>query len=221
MKITVNDIKEWFGRFNDEYFGGELPQPRLMLSKASTRLGSMAYRRRRKLFSTELYDFTIRISTCYDLTQKEYRDVLVHEMIHLYIAYKGLHDTSPHGQVFRSIMERLNRTHGLNMSVSASVNKEKREGGVPEDKTYLVLALRMVNGDRMLSVVNPRYALSIDRRLGTIRQVEHREWFSSTDKYFFGFPAVRSLRGRKVKKELFDEMTGKMTAVKLGTKSTN
>ena len=86
MKITVNDIKEWFGRFNDEYFGGELPQPRLMLSKASTRLGSMAYRRRRKLFSTELYDFTIRISTCYDLTQKEYRDVPVHEMIHLYIA---------------------------------------------------------------------------------------------------------------------------------------
>lgn len=221
MNITLNDIKEWFGRFNDEYFGGELPQPRLMLSKASTRLGTMAYRRRRKLFSTELYDFTIRISTCYDLTEKEYRDVLVHEMIHLYIAYKGLRDTSPHGQIFRSIMERLNRTHSLNMSVSASVKKERREGGVPEGKTYLVLALRMANGDRMLSVVNPRYALTIDRRLRAISQIERHEWFCSTDSYFFGLPAVRSLRGRKVTKELFDDMTGKMKAVKLGMKSTN
>ena len=44
--------------------------------------------------------------------------MLLHEMIHYYIAYNNIQDTAPHGDVFKAMMNRLNREYGWNMKVS-------------------------------------------------------------------------------------------------------
>lgn len=119
MNLTVEILKEWFVRFNADYFDGTLPLPRLALSRARTRLGSISYKRRRRWLKTEVYDFCIRVSTYYACSERDYQNVLLHEMIHYYIAYHRLRDTSAHGRLFRKMMAELNIRYGWQISISA------------------------------------------------------------------------------------------------------
>lgn len=63
MQVDKLWMEHWFAIFNKEYFDGELPLPRLALSRSRTRLGSMACKRVKRLFKSEKFtDFAIRLS---------------------------------------------------------------------------------------------------------------------------------------------------------------
>ena len=113
-------MEEWFKRFDQEYFGGKLPLPELGLTRAKTRLGQLAFKRSSRWGRTKLYDFKLSMSTYYDMTDKQAKSVLLHEMIHYIIGYTGLKDTAPHGVVFRGMMDSLNRKHGWDIRVMTS-----------------------------------------------------------------------------------------------------
>ena len=49
MTLTTDILRTWFRQFNTDYFGSELPMPRIVLSKARTRLGTMACKCTRRL----------------------------------------------------------------------------------------------------------------------------------------------------------------------------
>lgn len=198
-------MRAWFDTFNRQYFNGELPLPRLALGSSRTRLGSMSCRRRRTLTGWKFSDFAIRLSTYYDCTEREMQTVLLHEMIHYYIAWKGIRDDAPHGSVFRSIMNRLNTRHGWDISVSASMRGRKTAAPHNDRRPRLVLALENSRGECFLTVVNPRYAAQLKLRLKNAADATQRAWFVSTDPFFSDFTTVRSLRARKVKREVFDE----------------
>lgn len=84
-------MEQWFTTFNEQYFDGGLPLPRLALSRSKTRLGSMSCKRvTRLLRGTKFSDFTIRLSNYYDLSERDFQNVLLHEMIHYHIAYTEL-----------------------------------------------------------------------------------------------------------------------------------
>lgn len=198
-------MRAWFDTFNRQYFNGELPLPRLALGNSRTRLGSMSCRRRRTLTGWRFSDFAIRLSTYYDCTEREMQTVLLHEMIHYYIAWKGIRDDAPHGSVFRSIMNRLNTRHGWDISVSTSMRGRKTAAPHNDRRPRLVLALENSRGECFLTVVNPRYAAQLKSRLKNAVDATQRAWFVSTDPFFSDFTTVRSLRARKVKREVFDE----------------
>lgn len=198
-------MRAWFDTFNRQYFNGELPLPRLALGNSRTRLGSMSCKRRRTLLGWKTSGFAIRLSTYYDCTERELQTVLLHEMIHYYIAWKGIRDDAPHGSVFRSIMNRLNTRHGWDISVSASMRGRKTAAPHNDRRPRLVLALENSRGECFLTVVNPRYAAQLKSRLKNAVDATQRAWFVSTDPFFSDFTTVRSLRARKVKREVFDE----------------
>lgn len=205
MTPTREQMRAWFDTFNRQYFNGELPLPRLALGSSRTRLGSMSCRRRHTLTGWKFSDFAIRLSTYYDCTEREMQTVLLHEMIHYYIAWKGIRDDAPHGSVFRSIMNRLNTRHGWDISVSASMRGRKTAAPHNDRRPRLVLALENSRGECFLTVVNPRYAAQLKSRLKNAADATQRAWFVSTDPFFSDFTTVRSLRARKVKREVFDE----------------
>ena len=62
FKLTQAHLKAWFGEFNRDYFGGKLPEPRLMLSRSRTQLGSMHCKRRAGLGRVETFDYAIHVS---------------------------------------------------------------------------------------------------------------------------------------------------------------
>ena len=212
-ELTVDYLRHAFEHYNALIFDGKLPVPKLKWSRAKTRLGQMACKRKISWGRTKFYDYTISVSSYYKLTTEEIDDVLIHEMIHYSIAYTGLKDTSAHGIVFRGMMDKINRTFGRHITISVRTrNLQPRMEQQPKD--YLILALEMKDGKYYLSSVNPSAARKIVTSLARTREIAHYAWYQSQDEYFHGMPCVRSLRGRRVSAEVYETMIGKMKLLK-------
>ncbi|MGN0280871.1 MAG: SprT-like domain-containing protein [Prevotella sp.] len=112
-------MKRKFNEFNRLMFNGQLPELPIAVGRARTSLGGLHFERRRKLFGgVEMRNFHIRISSMYDLEEREFEDVLIHEMIHYHILHNRLKDTSAHGHLFRSMMNDINARYGRHISIS-------------------------------------------------------------------------------------------------------
>ena len=212
MIVTIDWMEEWFKRFDQEYFGGKLPLPELSLTRAKTRLGQLAFKRASRWGRTKLYDFKLSMSTYYDMTEQQAKSVLLHEMIHYIIGYTGLKDTSPHGVVFRGMMDNLNRKYGWDIRVMTSTKGWKVSERVAEKKkakgpqTYLMLAIELKDGNFYLSRVNPGFARRIEKQLPMVRELRSHRWYTTQESYFEDYPQVRSLRGRRITKNDFEKL---------------
>ena len=205
-------MEEWFRRFDHDYFGGKLPVPELGLTRAKTRLGQLAYKRATRWGRTKLYDFKLSMSTYYDMTDRQAKSVLLHEMIHYIIGFTGLKDTAPHGIVFRGMMDNLNRKYGWDIRVMTSTKGWKVSERVEErqkakgPQTYLMLAIEMQDGKHYLSRVNPSFAHRIESKLVLVRELRSHRWYTTQEPYFEDYPQVRSLRGRRISKSDFEKL---------------
>ena len=212
MIVTIDWMEEGFKRFDQEYFGGKLPLPELSLTRAKTRLGQLAFKRASRWGRTKLYDFKLSMSTYYDMTEQQAKSVLLHEMIHYIIGYTGLKDTSPHGVVFRGMMDNLNRKYGWDIRVMTSTKGWKVSERVAEKKkakgpqTYLMLAIELKDGKFYLSRVNPGFARRIEKQLPMVRELRSHRWYTTQESYFEDYPQVRSLRGRRITKNDFEKL---------------
>ena len=214
MQIDTLWMKTNFMRFNTQYFDGVLPLPRLRTGRSRTQLGTMSCKRKTSWGRTKLYDFTISLSNYYDQTEHQFQSVLLHEMIHLSIAVSGVKDTSPHGVVFRGLMQRLNRD-GWDIQIMTKTRDYTKAytGSATVIAQYIVLALEMNDGKRFLSSVTPKFVRDINQQLRTIPQISHYAWFTTSDRWFESMPKVRSLRGRRVTAEVFQTKTQAMKPI--------
>ncbi|ANR72627.1 SprT-like domain-containing protein [Prevotella scopos JCM 17725] len=212
-ELTIDYLRQAFEHYNDLIFEGKLPVPKLKWSRAKTRLGQMACKRKTSWGRIKYYDFTISISNYYKLTKEEIDDVLIHEMIHYSIAYTGLKDTSAHGIVFRGMMDKINRTFNRHITISVRT-RNLQARSVQQPKDYLILALKMKDGKYFLSSVNPSAAGKLAISLARAREIAHYAWYQSQDEYFRSMPRVRSLRGRQVSAEVYETMIEKMKLLK-------
>lgn len=210
-------MEEWFRRFDHDYFGGKLPVPELGLTRAKTRLGQLVYKRATRWGRTKLYDFKLSMSTYYDMTDRQAKSVLLHEMIHYIIGFTGLKDTAPHGIVFRGMMDNLNRKYGWDIRVMTSTKgwkvsewaEERQKAKGPQ--TYLMLAIEMQDGKHYLSRVNPSFARRIESKLALVRELRSHRWYTTQEPYFEDYPQVRSLRGRRISKSDFEKLRNVLT----------
>lgn len=217
MLIDLLWLKDNFQTFNTRYFENGLPEPRFFIGHSKSQLGSLACQRGlvwgRRFFGKgkSANAFTLSISNYYDQTEYQFRNVLLHEMIHLSIAVSGVKDTSPHGVVFRGIMARLNRD-GWHIQVTTRIQGTRKAYTGSENviKQYLVLAIETSDGKHFLSSVNPKFAKQIDNRLKQVREVTAFHWFTTDNRWFEDMPRVRSLRGRLTDSETFDWLTSTM-----------
>lgn len=209
MKPTLEYIKEQFATFNRAYFGGKLPEPAFALSHARTVLGQFSCHRSRSWLThrRKLAGCTIKISTYYDMPERECQNVLLHEMIHYYIAYNGISDTLAHGPAFRTLMERLNSCHGWGIKVRTDTRRWAA-AGEQKQQSRLVLALTMADGKRFLTVVNRRYRDAIECKVRGNKDIASHRWVETSNEYFRDFPAVRSLRARRVSLDVYLEASG-------------
>lgn len=135
MEITTKDIEERFRRYNKDYFAGELPTPRFGLIESYTTCGYFSCSRivgRRRLRGQ-----LIEISSYYDWEEDELRDVIVHEMIHYYLAYKHIDNTISHGDAFREMADEFNSTYGLNIREKVDCTKFRKTKNAPKIKWFL------------------------------------------------------------------------------------
>lgn len=194
MYIDETWMGLWFARFNQQYFRGQLPTPVLLMGRSRTMLGSFSFRRELRMGQRVSTRQTITLSRLYDLPEKEWQSVLLHEMIHYDLHHRGVKDTSPHGENFRNMMDRFNRD-GWNIRVShRGENAPRPDFSTQAPKLRLVALLQMRDGEQLISAVNPRYARRVYEQFRRFDRIRKVEWFVSSHPWVMALPLVRSPR---------------------------
>ncbi|MCD8297112.1 MAG: SprT-like domain-containing protein [Prevotella sp.] len=209
MQVNVGLLETWFAEFNAKYFNGELPVPAFAVGNSRTRRGTMSWRIRKKWFSKTRGDYKIRISNYFNVEEYDFKNVLLHEMIHLHIVSKGIKDSSPHGVVFHEVMRRIN-ADGWKINVSEKMSGKVEVARRMDVRWRVIMAVATTDGKYMLSVVNPRYVRLIDSVIKRSPNVQSCSWYISQDNYFSSFPVVRSPKGRIVSEDIFCRFTKEM-----------
>ena len=115
MIINYFDVQKWmkdsYIKFNGLYFDNILPPVNRMIFEPIIKgvgyLGC-AYNNKNK-YATETMPFKIRLNFYYDMGTIEWKNVLLHEMIHIWEYTMGY--SGGHGKLFKSKMKEINK-HG-------------------------------------------------------------------------------------------------------------
>lgn len=198
MKPTIEYIEKKFGEFNHLIFDDRLPLLPIQLSNAKSFLGMLVYKKRRKPFGrVEKYDFRLRISTRMDLPEAEVEDTIIHEMIHYYIDFNGIKDTSAHGQVFRQMMSDINTRFGRHITITHKSTPEQRQQLVDTRKRWHVVAVVKFHDGRTGIKILPRIRQRIVRYRNLIltsKEISGVELYLSNDPYFNAYPVSSALK---------------------------
>ena len=130
MVANLVILAESFDKYNKAYFEEKLPIPQFDLLHSFRTCGYFQYIKG-GWFDKTLYDPTISITDYYDFTEKQFKDIMVHEMIHYYLAYFSIDRRCRHGKKFMEMAERLNKTYGLHIEKILDISKYKRRKGTP------------------------------------------------------------------------------------------
>ncbi len=193
MTPTVGYLEERFDTFNEMCFGGALPRIPIKLSSARSFVGRLQYRPvrdwRGRVVRHE--DFILRISTRFDLPEAEVEDTLIHEMIHYWIAYNGIRDSSTHGRVFRTKMKEINAQYGRHLTISHKSTPEELDRDTKVSRHYFCVS-QLADGRTALTVAASTSVGAIRRAFKWSPSVRNAVWYASSDPWFNRFPRCRT-----------------------------
>lgn len=189
MVPDLNFVNETFHLFNSLIFSNDLPLPRFRLTHARSFRGKLTYRFTSVWGKRRCSDYEMRISLDFDLPRPEWEDVVIHEMIHLHIAYKGIKDSSSHGPKFRALMTEINHTHGRHITVTARHTKEELDRDKRVRGHYLCL-VRFHDGRLGIAPVAKSRILELWQSFKAWPEIRNVSWIGSVDPWFNRFPRV-------------------------------
>ena len=192
MELSTKYLGVKFNEYNKEYFSGVLKFPRLIIIHTKSHLGLCG-------------DGYIKISDYFDADERFYCQVLLHEMIHLYIIQKRLKDNKAHGRLFYSIAERINKQGGWEIARCNSV------AGLPiRDKTkkWHVCAYQTQDKRYFMYAINKKYLPLYERHMRKYYN-EYKFFVSDNSRLCSSLCECRRLiRGKFIDKDTYDNFTG-------------
>lgn len=186
------DLKERFDYFNQIIFGGELPKIPIIVGNAKSYLGRLEYRKTRRTGlnpfarKPKYEDVRLRISNWCVLTDDMVEDVLIHEMIHLYILVKDINDTSAHGKVFRKMMGEINTKFGRNIRISHKGAEQKPRTTAVRMRCVGLSLLE--TGKYGVTVCTEASAGKIAALLPRRYKIMFTKWYKSNHPFFAHYP---------------------------------
>ena len=207
MNITISEIEVQFNKWNEVIFNKELPKPHFEICHTKSFLGQFQWK---KVMGEEVYK--IRISTFYDRPFDYYIDTIVHEMLHFYIRYNKINDTSSHGRIWKKYAAEISAKYGLNITRTsptgggvseAIIEKKKQKKNFHE--TVIVCKLKdgrygaAVLPPTKISALIPRFA---NWNFITDYKVVRAPWSET-----FSLRHIRTRAGvRGIKKDIYDDL---------------
>lgn len=131
MEVTEKVLEKKFDECNKIYFNNGLPYPFFSIFCKKKPFAKFTYLKKKKNGENVLVYKKISVSNYYDFNEEQLRDIIVHEMIHYFIAYNDIKDNKEHGKIFLSIAERLNSEFGLNIEKTRSTSSYLRKENAP------------------------------------------------------------------------------------------
>lgn len=183
-------------------FGGRLPEVAIELCDVKTFLGQLCYKtlpdHSGRIVNS---DFKLKISTRYDLEPAVLDDVIIHEMIHYFIALHQLEDSSKHGNIFRAIMHSINATHRRNISISHRTTPgEASISTTPKRSWHVIAIITMRAGEQFVKVL-PRVVpkvIDFHRKLKLTPGVKSIDLYLHDNPYFNRYPTSTALKIYKI-----------------------
>ena len=133
MIANFDTMSKVFNECNKKYFGGSLPIPYLNTMNKLNILARFEYNKDKKGKHPIKWQ-EIKFSDCYDYTEQDFHEMMVHEMIHYYIAWNGIKDNKEHGKEFMRIANELNEKFNLNIAAKKDASSFKRTEKAPKYK---------------------------------------------------------------------------------------
>lgn len=115
---NIYNVMWLFNEYNKKCFNNLLPRPLISLFHSEKLLGRFTCDFDE---NNEIDNPRIEISDSYEYTEQRLVDVLVHEMIHYYLAYTQQDVYLTHGEYFQNMANYLNNNFGLNISETIDV----------------------------------------------------------------------------------------------------
>lgn len=187
MRANLNFIKESYNNFNETIFDGKLPAVMLRVTQSLRQLGVFRHPRIKPRGAYLPSHCMIGVSCRMDMEREQIEDTLIHEMIHLYIYYYELPDTSAHGPIFRRMMNGINARHGRHLTVSHQSTSEERASDTRMKHHYILLAT-LDDGSYGICVSARSRIFEIDAAAKTIPSIKKLEWFWSPEPFFNKYP---------------------------------
>lgn len=202
---TMN-LQERFDYFNRVIFNGALPQIPITVSNAKRFMGQFSHPTRGK----DLKRCRISISVRFDVTDTETEDTLIHEMIHFYIWYKDIKDSSTHGQVFLSMMDEINRKFCRKLSVSHRMTKSELDSDTHVKNHYIAMT-QWSDGIWRITLCARTRIFELHRLFSGSSKVTKIKWYWSCDPWFNRFPISRTAKGYAISEADIKEHVGNAT----------
>lgn len=119
---------------NEKYFNGELPTPKFGLINNTKLIARFEYRKSNKKDKDKnpLEHKIILFSDCFDYDENDFIEIMVHEMIHYYIAWNGIKDNGSHGNVFLKMANEMKNKYGLNITKTKDASSFKKTKNAPK-----------------------------------------------------------------------------------------
>ena len=205
MIPTIEYIEKKFEEYNHQMFGGRLPKLPIVLSDAKSFLGQCVARTTTLPNGLKQYsDFELRINTRVDYPEEIVEDIIIHEMIHYFIFYNNLHDSSAHGNIFLSIMQSINENYGRKLSISHHATKEETEQSISTKRTWHVVAVINFKNGKVGVKVLPRVMPKINNfceQLKGEKTIDSISLYMTDEPFFNRFPTSVALRINYVEKD--------------------
>ena len=209
MIPTKEYVEKKFMEFNVRMFGGRLPLPPVVLSNAKTFLGQCVAKVETQPDGLRRYsNIELKISTRTDYPQALIDDVIIHEMIHYFIFYHNLHDTSAHGTIFKSLMRSINENYGRNITVSHSVSMDENMCSKSEKRKMRVVAvIHMKDGKTGVKVLPGAVSkiITFCIKLKMVPSVSLTALYLTDNQFFNRFPTSVALRISHVDKNVLEQ----------------
>ena len=192
MKPTIPYLRSKFQQFNIQIFCGRLPEVPISLCAVSSFVGQ--YRSKIRVSSDgsrESYDHQLRFSTAFDLSEQELEDIIIHEMIHYFIAYNGLQDRTTHGPLFKALMNSINETYNRSISISHRSTRSEMDGARSiQKKWHVVAVLHFSTGELGVKVLPRVIPKIIDyyKSMTAASNIRDIDLYLHNDGFFNRFP---------------------------------
>ncbi len=115
MIADFNTLPLMFIECNKKYFNSSLPRPEYDIMHKNKILAEFRYNPNKKAKHPIKWQ-KIVMSDLFDLPEGLFRDIVIHEMIHYYIAWNGIKDNKTHGREFMKMDNELHEKYGLNVT---------------------------------------------------------------------------------------------------------
>jgi predicted SprT family Zn-dependent metalloprotease len=135
MTANYETMLQMFKECNELYFNSSLPVPYLNTMNKLKTLARFEYNKNKNGEHPIKWQ-EIKISDCYEYTEEDFREMMVHEIIHYYIAWNGIKDNKEHGEEFMKIAKQINEKYNLNITQKKDASSFKRTEKAPQHKGF-------------------------------------------------------------------------------------